>query len=102
MKKKQHTITHHQISIFSHAGRFLTNHSILIAIILGLLLLIYSVYTIQAIFDLPSDEDYKQSQINKNNIKSFDKDTMEQVEQLHTSQDGPIPLPDGKINPFSE
>lgn len=102
MTKKDHASHSQPAAMLLSYTRALADHGVIIAIVLGLLLLIYSVYAIQSIFDQPPDDTYKQTQIIKNSVKSFDKVTMEQVEQLHTSQDGPIPLPGGKINPFIE
>ncbi|MBP7760589.1 hypothetical protein KA093_02235 [Candidatus Saccharibacteria bacterium] len=77
-------------------------HSTIIAFLLAMSTLIYCVISIQQIFDMPPDDQYRQEQTLKNSMTSFDQKTVDQVKQLRTTSDAPIELPSGKINPFIE
>ncbi len=82
-------------SVFAHYG--------IISFVLAMFALIYCVYTIQAIMSAPSDNSYREKQLQKNTKTSFDKKTIEQVKQLRTSEDtDSINIPSGRINPFIE
>ncbi len=83
-------------NLFRHAA----GHYKIISFVLAMGMLIYSVYSIQHIFNLPSDQAYHDQQLQKNTRTSFDKKTMEKVRQLRTSNDEVIQLPKGRINPF--
>ncbi|MFZ2494204.1 MAG: hypothetical protein WAW60_00325 [Candidatus Saccharimonadales bacterium] len=74
----------------------------IISFILAMATLIYCVYSIQQVFELPSDQEYYNQQLLKNTKTSFDKKTMDKVRQLRTSNDDPLTLPSGRINPFIE
>lgn len=87
---------------FTRVSQKILAHSTIIAFVLAMSTLIYCVYNIQQILDLPSDEQYRQEQMQKNSTTSFDKTTIDQVKQLRTTTDAPIVLPTGKINPFVE
>lgn len=87
--------------------KLLTNkvlaHYAIITFIIAMLTLIYCVYTIQIIVSQPSDEQYRQAQLQKNTKTSFDKDTIQKIKDLRTTTDNqPIVLPAGRINPFLE
>lgn len=87
----------------AHIGRSIFAHYGIISFVLAMSILIYCVYTIQIIMSTPSDETYRQQQQQKNTKTSFDKKTIEQVEQLRTTEDqSQIVLPSGRINPFAE
>lgn len=86
----------------SGLGKLFIDHGMLIGFVLAMSMLIYCVYSIQQIFELPTDEKYRTEQMKKNSIKSFDKQTIEAVKELRTSSEGPVTLPDDKINPFIE
>lgn len=82
-------------SLFAHYG--------IISFVLAMSTLIYCVYSIQLLMTAPSDTDYRDQQLQKNTKTSFDKTTIDQVDQLRTTSDStPITLPSGRINPFSE
>lgn len=82
-------------SVFAHYG--------IISFILAMATLIYCVFSIQQIFSAPSDQTYRDEQLKKNTKTSFDKKTIDKVNQLRTTQDSaPIQLPGGRINPFTE
>ena len=82
-------------SIFAHYG--------IIIFMLAMGTLIYCVYSIQVLMTAPSDAEYRQQQLQKNTKTSFDKTTIEQVNQLRTTDDATaVTLPSGRINPFSE
>lgn len=82
-------------SIFAHYG--------IISFLLAMATLIYCVYSIQILMTAPSDTEYRESQLQKNTKTSFDKTTIEQVNQLRTTDDpGSVTLPSGRINPFTE
>ncbi|MEO5691415.1 MAG: hypothetical protein ABIQ64_04465 [Candidatus Saccharimonadales bacterium] len=51
----------------------------------------------------PSDTEYRDAQLQKNTKTSFDKTTIEQVNQLRTTDDtNTVTLPSGRLNPFTE
>lgn len=85
------------------AGRMIFAHYGIISFLLAMGVLIYCVYTIQMIMSTPSDQTYRDQQLQKNTKTSFDKKTIEQVQRLRTSEDTSAePLPSGRINPFIE
>lgn len=78
-------------------------HHKIISFLLAMMTLIYCVYSIQATFSLPSDDNYRTESLKNNTKTSFDKATIELIKKLRTSADQtPIRLPDGRINPFKE
>lgn len=76
------------------------DHVAIISFVLAMLTLIYCVFSIQQVFNIASDQTYRDSQIQKNTKTSFDRKTIEQVRSLRTTNDSSIALPDGKLNPF--
>ncbi len=82
-------------SVFAHYG--------IISFLLAMATLIYCVYSIQILMTAPSDTEYRDAQLQKNTKTSFDKTTIEQVNQLRTTDDTTsVTLPSGRINPFTE
>lgn len=87
----------------TRTGRMIFAHYGIISFLLAMAALIYCVYTIQLIMSTPSDQTYRDQEIQKNTKTSFDKQTIEQVKRLRTTDDTtPISLPSGRINPFTE
>ena len=82
-------------SVFAHYG--------IISFLLAMGTLIYCVYSIQVLMTAPSDTEYRETQLQKNTKTSFDKTTVDQVNQLRTTDDTTsVTLPSGRINPFTE
>lgn len=87
----------------TQVGKIIFAHYGIISFLLAMGALIYCVYTIQLIMSTPSDQAYRDEQLQKNTKTSFDKKTIEQVKRLRTTEDtNPEPLPSGRINPFTE
>jgi hypothetical protein len=85
------------------SGRVIFAHYGIISFLLAMGVLIYCVYTIQMVMSTPSDQTYRDQQLQKNTKTSFDKKTIEQVKRLRTAEDTtPVSLPSGRINPFME
>lgn len=88
---------------FLQIGRVVFAHYGIISFLLAMGALIYCVYTIQMIMSTPSDQAYRDQQLQKNTKTSFDKSTIEQVKRLRSANDPtPETLPSGRINPFTE
>lgn len=83
-----------------HHFRGIANHFAITTFVLAMLVLIYCVFSIQQIFELPTDQTYYSEQQQKNTRASFDKKTIDQVKRLRTVKDTPVTLPPGRINPF--
>lgn len=87
----------------SHFFHTILLHHKIISFLLAMATLIYCVYSIQATFSLPSDENYRVEQLKNNTKTSFDKTTVEQIKQLRTPADqSPVKIPGGRVNPFKE
>ncbi len=87
---------------FVRMFRHIAEHYKIISFILAMATLIYCVYSIRQVFELPNDQEYYDQQMLKNTKASFDKKTMDKVRQLRTTTDDSITLPKGRINPFIE
>lgn len=88
---------------FASIGRAVFAHYGIISFILAMMTLMYCVYSIQLLMTAPSDTTYRNEQLQKNTKTSFDRKTIEQVNQLRTTDDTTsIMLPSGRINPFTE
>lgn len=82
-------------SVFAHYG--------IISFVLAMGTLMYCVYSIQLLMTAPSDTNYRDEQLQKNTKTSFDRKTIEQVNQLRTTDEtSSITLPSGRVNPFTE
>lgn len=75
-------------------------HHAIISFLFFMITLILCVYSIQTILNIPDDEEFRHQMEVKNTKTSFDKKTIEQVKRLRSSNDTPVTLPSGRINPF--
>jgi anaerobic C4-dicarboxylate transporter len=97
MKKNSLSLTS-----FSSLGQKILSHSSIIAFVLAMGTLIYCVFSIQLIFDLPQDQAYYDDRLKNNSISSFDQKTINQVKQLRTTKEKITIHPDSYFNPFME
>lgn len=80
---------------FAHYG--------ILSFLLVMVILIYSVFSIQQIMSSPSDSGYRDEQQRKNTRTTFDRQTIGKVERLRSAEESAaIELPTGRINPFAE
>jgi spermidine/putrescine-binding protein len=91
-----------QLKQLSTALKRVGGHFKIISFVLAMGTLIYCVYSIQQVFNLPVDQGYYDQQQVKNTRSSFDKTTIDKVRQLHTIDDSTVTLPVGRINPFTQ
>lgn len=89
-------------SILSPIFQILKHHAI-IAILIVLGVMIFTVYSVGQFIALPSDEQYRAEQLATKAKTKFDEETILKVERLNARQENAsLSLPSGRINPFTE
>lgn len=74
---------------------------IIILLVAGLLL--YSVLLVSSTLSLATDEAYREEQLGKRINSSFDKETIDKIDNLTiSSESSSIALPAGRRNPFTD
>lgn len=84
-------------------GVSLRTHMSIIFVVMVLAALIYSIFSVNLILGMPSDETYRQQKEAESFSTRFDEATIKKIDGLKGRQEvGNIDLPAGRINPFAE
>lgn len=83
--------------------KVILSHHAIIVTLLGLLAVMYAVYTINQLLAMPDDDAYR-AEKQADTIKTrFDQDTINKLERLRARQEQmTLDLPAGRIDPFVE
>jgi hypothetical protein len=88
---------------FKDLGHKLRRHMSIIFVVVVLGALVYSVFSVNLILGMPSDEAYRMQKEAESFSTRFDDATIEKIDGLKDRQEaGDIQLPGGRINPFAE
>lgn len=78
-------------------------HHVVIAFMIVLGFLIFTVFSVNSILSQTADLEYEATQRRENALTRFDNKTIEQINQLKSRQDNAsLDLPSGRRNPFVE
>lgn len=85
------------------AGDSFRRHMSIIYVVVVLVGLVYSIYSVNLILGMPSDEEYRLQKEAESFSTRFDEATIKKINSLKARQDaGSVELPSGRINPFAE
>lgn len=88
---------------FKKLGQSLRRRMSIIFVVFVLIALIYSIFSVNLILGMPSDEAYRTQKEAESFSTRFDETTIKKIDGLKDRQDaGNIDLPSGRINPFAE
>jgi hypothetical protein len=77
--------------------------SLIIIILLSLFTILYAVYSVNQLLNVPDDEAYRTEKQSDSVRTRFDQDTISKLDRLRARQEQSSPsLPAGRINPFVE
>lgn len=85
------------------ASLTLRRHMSIIYVVVVLVGLLYSIFSVNLILGMPSDEEYRSEKEAESFSTRFDEATIKKINGLKARQDaGSVELPSGRINPFAE